>query len=715
MRHYQVWVGVVHLGLRLRYGFIIALSVLAISMMHIPPVFCQSEAFPSQGPYVDRLVYNIIEGDDQQILALQNDEIDLIGEDISPYSLGTLQESENIEIASSLRNGYGYVVINTAKYPFNITAFRRALAFAIDKEAISRDVWNGHSVPLDSCIPQINPFSIEGQLSYNYYENDSVYGNQLLDQAGFFDIDEDGFREAPDGSDFSVALACVPSSSPAITSCNYFLDAFDYLGISSEFSMVWEYPTWLYMHGDYDMAFLESSFMSLDVDWLAYEFWSESRDEPYRNLANFCNATYDSWRDQLLQSMEYDDVHEAALEMQEILAYECPVIVCYENEQHYAYRTDRFEGYVNDVSRGIPSWWTNFGAHLKDSEDSPHGGTFRWSNPLDLDTFNFMATSSAYTMNVLQMLHDPLLRVAPDGTLTPWLAIDYEIDVNPGSLPESYSRYVFQMATTATWSDGTALTAADVAFSFNYYREAPGNPHGKALEEMTSAYAQDADTVVVEFSTESYWHLHRVGNMPIIPKHVFENVGVENWYSWNPEPTAETMITSGPFVVAEYESGEFVELSRRREYFRALDFQEPYVSSPASLEIEYGTKGHVLRWNVSGALPISYWIFSNETILDSGSVEGGYVQASIDDLGLGVYNYTLKLRDRYDIEATDTVWVRVYEDSSGRSFLGIVWPLHPLSLLATLIFVGVAILYGGKILRVRQRASIAFKGRDGSP
>ncbi|TFF93011.1 hypothetical protein EU546_06780, partial [Candidatus Thorarchaeota archaeon] len=303
----------------------------------------QAAILSLDGPYVDRLVYKFIEGNDAQILALQNDEIDLIGEDISPFYLPTLQESENIGIDSSLRNGYGYVVINTAKYPFNITAFRRALGFAIDKEAISQDAWSGQSIPLDSCIPQINPFSIEGQLSYNYYENDSVYGNHLLDQAGFFDIDEDGFREAPDGSDLYVVLECLPFHSHAITACSYIVAAFDDLGINGySVPFEWGIPERLYQHGDYDMFFLEASFTSLDVDWLAYEFWSEYRDEPYKNLASFCNATYDSWRDQLLQSMQYDDVHEAALEMQEILAYECPVIVCYENEQQYAYRTDRF-------------------------------------------------------------------------------------------------------------------------------------------------------------------------------------------------------------------------------------------------------------------------------------------------------------------------------------------------------------------------------------
>ena len=77
------------------------------------------------GPFVDKIVFDVITGDDQQVFALINDDIDIIGDMIDPQYLEELEEAEHIEIANAIRNGYGYITINCAKYPFNITAFRR--------------------------------------------------------------------------------------------------------------------------------------------------------------------------------------------------------------------------------------------------------------------------------------------------------------------------------------------------------------------------------------------------------------------------------------------------------------------------------------------------------------------------------------------------------------------------------------------------------------
>jgi len=547
-------------------------------MMAVSPAFAQAQTTVGHfktGPFVDKIVFDVITQEDQQVIALQDSEIDLIDQQLDPTYLETLQEADNIEIANILRNGYGYVTINCAKYPFNITAFRRALAFATDKEAISDDVWDGLSQPLDSMVPATNPFSIEGQLPYTYYEANIALGNQMLDDAGFLDIDEDGFREAPNGQDFDVLVECAQSSNIAIEVGVVIADALtalhvDATSIPTDF---YEYLNRLYFHGDYDIVFLGGGFSSFDVDWIAYEFWSEYADEPYWNFPNFQNASYDSWRDQLLHATEYEDVLEAAQEMQKIWVYESPMIICYENLVLSAYRTDRFDGWINSVVDGVPGFWTNIKAHLKDELGGPFGGTLRWSNSLDIDTFNWMASTSAYANNVNQMMWDSLIIVAPDGTDVNWLAESYTTEThtdNP-SVPDGHTRFTFQMIQNATWTDGMPLTAEDAAFTLNYLKEAPGNQYGSDLTDLVAAYAPTTYTLVVEFDTESFWHLHTVAYKPIIPKHVFEEIGAANWNLWNPDPPNEAMVTSGPFNVSEYVAGEFTELTYNPNYFFGPD------------------------------------------------------------------------------------------------------------------------------------------------
>ncbi|MHA1772447.1 MAG: ABC transporter substrate-binding protein [Candidatus Thorarchaeota archaeon] len=559
--------------------------VAAFTLMALSPALAKAQTMDlgtlKTGPFVEKLVYNVIEGDDQQVLALQNNEIDLIGDMVDPTHLATLSAAENIEVANVMRNGYGYVTINTAKYPFNITAYRRALAFALDKEKISDDVWDGLSEPQDSVVPKVNPFSVESLLTYHYYEANVDKGKQLLAAAGFVDSDSDGYLEGPGpGGPGTVELdkvtvECAQSSNIAVEVGTIVAEALTKLGLNAEAKPTdfYEYLNRLYFHQDYDIVFLGSSFNNFDVDWLAYEYWSEYADEPYWNFPNFRNSNYDAWRDQLLHSTDYDDVYEAAIEMQKVWVYQSPMIICYENILLSAYRTDKFEGFVNDVSGGVPGWWTNQKVHLKASEGGPFGGTFRWSNPLDIDTFNFMVSSSAYTMNVLGELYDSLLAQDWTGKDVNWLAESYtaETHADNAAIPEGHTRFTFNLIQNATWSDGTPLTADDVAYSLNYYKLAPGNPYGTDLTDLTAAYAPTPYTLVVEFNTESYWHLHTVGYKTVIPKHIFEDIGYDNWNKWNPNPPSDAMVTSGPFNISEYVAGEFTELTYNPNYFYGPD------------------------------------------------------------------------------------------------------------------------------------------------
>ena len=679
-------------------GFLFLLSLLSVSPLCTALVI----SYPDNvGPFVDSLVFKVIGGDDQQILALLNDEVDLVGEAIDPTYLPTLDLAEGIEVANVMRNGYGFLTIKTDKYPLNITDFRRAFAFALDKERICNESWAGLAVPQDSPIPQVNPFSIEGQLPYTYYEANVELGNQMLDAAGFADVDSDGWREAPDGSKFDIFVVAISASAIGMDTVGFAADALQALHIdatsgSSDFYGA-SYEMWY--HGDYDIAFLGASFTDFDIDWLAYEFWSENADKPFWNFPCWRNATYDSWRDQLLHSTSYDDVYEAALKMQEIWIHACPEVICYENALLSAYRTDKFEGYVNSKIDGVPGWWTNYNVHLKDSEGGPRGGQFRWSTPLDLDTFNFMVTGSPYTMNILNNLYDSLIIQDPNGNDIPWLAENYTIEVHDDNphVTEDHTRITFNLLQNAMWSDGVALTAEDVAFTLNYYREAPGNPHGMDLSNMTSALAATPYTVIVEFETESFWHLHAVGYKPILPKHIFETVTPAGWNTWNPAPPTEEMVTSGPFNISEYVAGEFVELTYNPDYFRGVDRKAPVIGHPSDYAYVQESTGNVIVWQASDLNPVNYTVYRNGMVHDAGLWTSGNMTVDIDGLAAGVYNFTLCVFDVFLNSASDTVWVIVVA-STGWGF-GL---LSPLSLGITAGSLVVIVIAGSSINRLKR-------------
>jgi ABC-type transport system substrate-binding protein len=557
--------------------------VAAFVFMAVSPAIVTVDAeFASDlnvGPYVDKFVYKVIANQDQRILALQAGEIEFDNSFFDPVHLPTLDADPDISIFSALRNGYGHITINCRDYPLNISGFRRAFAYAYDKTRVTVEIMDGFSQEQDSLVPYPNGWCIEDDMPYHYYTAQVAEGNAILDALGF-DRDfvtypVEGWRTAPDGSQFNVVIEYA-SSSPEIAggTAQIGVDALIDLHVNAETraSDFNEYISRLDSHGDYDMVFYALNFGSNDVDWLAYEYWSEYADVPYQNPTNYRNATYDSWRDQLLYSTTYEDVYEAAENMQLILQETVPRLVVYENTYMQGYRNDVYEGHVPDLGSYISGPWTFRKIH---KIDGTPGGTVPLAISQEPDSFNIFVTNSAYSIAIIEELWPSLYKFSPD--LTPWpeLAENLITETNAENpdVPAGHTRFTIDIIQNATWNDGTPLTAEDVAFTYTYFFESGpyGNPAATSLVDLVAAYAPTPFRAVLEFGTESYWHFSNFAYSWIIPKHIFNDVdgiGYAGWNTWNPvfDP-AEPHVNAGPFIFTDYEAGEFYEISANEDYF----------------------------------------------------------------------------------------------------------------------------------------------------
>ena len=545
--------------------------------MAVSPALVIAVDVPSDlnvGPYVDKIVFKVINNQDQRILALQAGEIEMDNAFFDPVHLPTLDADPDIDIFSALRNGYGHITINCRDYPLNISGFRRAFAFAFDKTAVTAEVLDGFSQEHDSLVPFPNGWCIEDELPYHYYTAQVDIGNRILDNLGFEIDPVSGFRNAPDGTPFDVVIE-YSSSSPEIAggTAQVGVDALIALHVNAETRAADfnEYTARLDGHGDYDMVFYANNFLTNDVDWLAREYWGEYADTPYRNRCNFANASYDAWRDQLLYGTTYEEVFEAAAEMQKILHENVPRLVCYENTYMQGYRNDQFTGHVEDLAYYISGFWTMRKIHRI---DGTRGGTVPVAIGQEPDSFNIYVTNSAYAGAILNNLWPSLYAYAPDLTPYPDLAESCETDTHATdpTVPEGHTRFTINVIQNATWSDGTQLTAEDVAFTFTYAFESGiyGNPAAATLTSLIAAYAPTPYTAVIEFDTESYWHFSNFAYNSIIPKHIFNDVdgiGYDGWNTWNPvfDP-AEPNVNAGPFVFTDFEAGEFYEITANEDY-----------------------------------------------------------------------------------------------------------------------------------------------------
>ncbi|MFW9977907.1 MAG: ABC transporter substrate-binding protein [Candidatus Thorarchaeota archaeon] len=535
-----------------------------IVLLAIQPVVVES--INLGGPYIDELSFTVVTQDDQMVQALQTSSVDIIGCDIDPTFYDTLLADNDISITHSMKNGYGFLCINTAKYPFNITAFRRAFAFALDKNQIAERVWDNFAEPLDSPVPKNNPLSCEGKLLDSYYEQDLQHADYLLDQAGFFDVDNDGFREAPNGIPFNVTIECPQSGGISIEVAPIAAQALLDIDINAHYEPTdfYDYLNRLYFHGDYDVVFIGKSFNDFAVDWLAKDYCSDSADRSYLNFPNFRNDLFDSWIEQLLHGTSFEEVYEAAFKMQEIFVYESPIIVCYQNKILHAHRVDIFDGHVNDALDGTPSWWTNQEVFSKSLGKPQRGGTFRWVSPLYPDTFNILTSRSAYAKDILCELYDPLLRMDAEGNPIEWIADSYMIQTTDDDpdVPENHTRISFNIRRDIRWSDGTILNASDIAYTFDLLRETGYLLTPEFRDDLSSIQAKTDFQFVIEFTDESYWYLSDIAKVPILPKAQWSTVNVSKYH-----PEYDELVTSGPFFISDVRSnGEYVELTRNRNY-----------------------------------------------------------------------------------------------------------------------------------------------------
>ncbi len=195
--------------------------------------------------------------------------------------------------------------------------------------------------------------------------------------------------------------------------------------------------------------------------------------------------------------------------------------------------------------------------------DAPKGGTFIFSppnwvynqNPLTFNTLNtFVAKGDAPPR--MEMCFDSLMASAldePDAI--------YGLVAEGVTISDDRNSFEFSLRPEARFHDGSALTAEDVAYSFNRFKQ-DGHPDLLLpLSQMTDAVAVDARTFRLTFSgKQAPRTILAVAGFPIISKAYFEA---------NPFTGASMKppLGSGPYKVGRVSAGQTIEYERVEDYW----------------------------------------------------------------------------------------------------------------------------------------------------
>ena len=124
----------------------------------------------------------------------------------------------------------------------------------------------------------------------------------------------------------------------------------------------------------------------------------------------------------------------------------------------------------------------------------------------------------------------------------------------------------FALNPTARWHDGRPVTAQDVVFTFDVYRDPVVNASAKPLlDQIAAVTAADSQTAVFRFRRvypEAFFDA--VFQMWILPRHLLDTVPRARLSS---HPFGRNPIGSGPFRFVRWTTGQSLELAGDSSYF----------------------------------------------------------------------------------------------------------------------------------------------------
>ncbi len=235
------------------------------------------------------------------------------------------------------------------------------------------------------------------------------------------------------------------------------------------------------------------------------------------------------------------------------------------------------------------------------STTAPEQFTYRMGILAGISTDNFWAfygrEPSVWNSYVLGPTKPALYTTNPArGAIEPELAADEAQLVRDG---DSWSVEI-ALTTELAWSDGTAITAHDLVFTFETVRALDlGGSWQEAFPETVATIEADGDhRVIIEFSDRprlSTWP-HGVGMAPIMARHIWQpkvkGISAEELYEFS----GEHDIGGGPMVLASVSDERIVSHANEGYHraggpdvveYRIFENEESAVASLAAGEIDY--------------------------------------------------------------------------------------------------------------------------------
>ncbi|MEH2464554.1 ABC transporter substrate-binding protein [Nostoc sp.] len=192
----------------------------------------KKDAQGKQLPYIERIIWQIVESPDTALLQFRSGGLDLL--EIGPGNFQLLKRQEkqgNFTIKNAgPDSGTSFITFNLNKGSrngkpvvdpiksrvFNNVAFRQAVAYAIDRQTMINNTLRGLGEPQDSPISVPSPYYLSPKEGLKTYDYNPEKAKQLLLGAGF-KYDDKGQLLDADGNRVRFTMMAVAGNRPTIT------------------------------------------------------------------------------------------------------------------------------------------------------------------------------------------------------------------------------------------------------------------------------------------------------------------------------------------------------------------------------------------------------------------------------------------------------------------------------------------------------------------
>ena len=311
------------------------------------PGYWLKDAAGNRLPYLDRIVHEIVPDLETELARFQAGKADLHGVSGREYALleplqgegdftihrrgpafGTTFLAFNMNPGSSPETGEPHVTPEKLGW-FQNTRFRQAVAHAIDKDTIIREILDGLGYPQWASIsPAAGDFHNPGVRRYEY---DVGKANGILDSLGWTDTDGDGIREDSEGNRIEFTLVTNTGNTVREQVTLHISEGLEKIGVKANYRLVEFGELVAQLTASYDWEAMVIGFTGSPDPYGGIIFWHSSESLHLWNPnqaqpATDWEARIDDLYIQASQELDHQKRVELYHQAQQIDAENVPVI-----------------------------------------------------------------------------------------------------------------------------------------------------------------------------------------------------------------------------------------------------------------------------------------------------------------------------------------------------------------------------------------------------